>query len=56
VPVTVTFDLAAVPVSAAGPCRWLHWRHGLHRLAIGNDRKRPAWMPGDFFGEEFGRR
>jgi Zn-dependent M28 family amino/carboxypeptidase len=24
-------------------------------LAIGNDRGRPAWKPGDFFGEKFGR-
>lgn len=24
-------------------------------LAIGNDRSRPAWKPGDFFGEKFGR-
>jgi Zn-dependent M28 family amino/carboxypeptidase len=25
-------------------------------LAVANDPKRPAWLPGDFFGETFGRK
>jgi hypothetical protein len=25
-------------------------------LAIANDPQRPAWLPGDFFGEIFGRK
>jgi len=42
-----------IPWQAAARLAYVNYRIG---LAIANDRKRPAWKPGDFFGEKFGRR
>ena len=44
-----------------GPISWISAARLAHvnqriGLAIGNDPARPAWKPGDFFGEKFGRR
>jgi hypothetical protein len=41
-----------IPWVSAARLAYVNYRIG---LAIGNDRVRPAWKPGDFFGEKFGR-
>jgi hypothetical protein len=42
------------PIHWPGAARLAHVNYRIG-LAIGNDRARPAWKPGDFFGEKFGR-
>jgi Zn-dependent M28 family amino/carboxypeptidase len=42
------------PIHWLGAARLAHVNYRIG-LAIGNDRQRPAWKPGDFFGEKFGR-
>jgi Zn-dependent M28 family amino/carboxypeptidase len=42
------------PIHWLGAARLAHVNYRIG-LAIGNGRERPAWKPGDFFGEKFGR-
>ena len=42
------------PIHWLGAARLAHVNYRIG-LAIGNGHERPAWKPGDFFGEKFGR-
>jgi len=42
------------PIHWLGAARLAHVNYRIG-LAIGNDRQRPTWKPGDFFGEKFRR-
>jgi Zn-dependent M28 family amino/carboxypeptidase len=42
------------PIHWLGAARLAHVNYRIG-LAIGNDRERPTWKPGNFFGEKFGR-
>jgi Zn-dependent M28 family amino/carboxypeptidase len=47
-------DDLSQPIHWLGAARLAHVNYRIG-LAIGNDAARPAWKPGDFFGEKFGR-
>jgi len=48
-------DDLSLPIDYAAGARFARLNYEIAR-AIANVRRRPAWVPGDFFGEQFARR